>query len=296
MTTTAFVPTIISRMFVAYIRENLIYESLVNRNYESEIRSTNAGTISIPIPGSTVSIRTYSENTAIASAETSSGSVVNMALNKYRYAHIYNDFLQIQERPDTWRDQLITAAYEMSKAWSEIIRVEQNTAYDTTRRIAAQSQHPDHDDFGENFLENVAKFKERLTRDNLMVLGRPWLIVPAQVIRALELYFTQNAAAGVYLPQTSEQSLRRGFSGSLFGVDLITSNTITDGTALATKPTWRLYGSVGDSAQTYAISATSSSFFEPENKFGMAYKILTIGNSKVIRPTLLYSIELQKAA
>ena len=298
MTTDAFIPEIWSARFTSRLRERLVWGSRVNRSYEGDIAMAG-DKVKVPTPSTTVTVRDYVVGTNIAAAETTSGSTTDLDIDKQKYFHFkVDDVDRAQERPNIMDDAMGEAAYQMAKQVDADVRDEFNTAYASTRRVAAQSQHPDVTDatFGTNFLRNVATLKETMTNAFIPDEDR-WLIVPPGIMKGLDIYFGINAPnASVWLPATQEQTLRNGFQGMLFGFSLQVANTVPDGTQIASKDTYRLFAGQGNEAVTLADQIVENEAYRPELAFADAVKGLMVYGVKAILPARLWTIEVQKKA
>ena len=297
MTTAAFIPEIWSARFLSRLFERLVYGNLTNRNYQGAISSVG-NKVKIPTPSTTITVRDYAVGSDIATAETTTGSTIELDINKQKYFHyLVDDIDQVQESPDQMDDAMRVASFEMSKQVDTDIRTEMNTAFATTRRIAQQTQHPDALDktFGDNFIRNIAKLKRTMSEANLPAEGR-WLIVNPHIQEGLDKYFLLVNPQGVYLPATQEQTLRNGFAGNILGFNLYVANTVPDGAAVASKATYRLYAGQGREAVSFAQQITETIAYRPEKRFADAVKSLMVYGVKTVLPARLYTLEVQKAA
>ena len=297
-TTAAFIPEIWSARFTSRLRERLVWGSRVNRNHEGEIAQAG-DKVKVPTPTSTVTVRDYTVGTNIAAAETTSGTTIDLDIDKQKYFHFkVDDVDRAQELPNQMDDAMGEAAFQMAKQVDSDIRTEFNTAFASTRRIAQQTQHPNVTDatFGQNFLRNVAKLKRTMS-DAFLPEEDRWLIVNPHIMEGLDVYFGINApSASVWLPATQEQTLRNGFQGMLFGFALQVAHSIPDGAAVASKATYRLYAGQGTEAVSHAEQIVQNEAYRPELAFADAVKGLMVYGTKAILPARLYTIEVQKAA
>lgn len=297
MTTAAFIPEIWSARFTSRLYENLVWGSLTNRNYEGEIASAG-DTVKIPTPTTSLTVRDYTVGTDIADAQTTTGTTIELDIDKQKYYHfLVDDVDRVQERPDQMDDAMREAAWRMAKQVDSDISEEYNTSFATSRRIAQQAQHPDVTDrtFGDNFIRNVAKLKRTMSDAYLPMEGR-WLMINPAIQEGLDKYFLLANPQGVYLQATQEQSLRNGFSGTLLGFRLYVGHSLPDGAQISTKPTYRLYAGQGNEAVTFANQITETQAYRPEKRFADAVKGLMVYGVQAVLPTRLYTIEVQKAA
>ena len=109
---------------------------MANRDYQGSITSVG-NKVKIPTPSTSITVRDYSVGSDIATAETTTGSTVELDINKQKYFHyLVDDIDQVQEAPDQMDDTMRVASFEMAKQVDTDIRTELNTAFATTRRIA----------------------------------------------------------------------------------------------------------------------------------------------------------------
>ena len=297
MTTAAFIPEIWSARFTSRLRENLVWGSRVNRNYEGDIAGAG-DTVKIPTPSTAITVRDYVVGTDIEDAETTSGSTTDLVIDKQKYIHfLVDDVDRAQERPNIMDDAMGEGAFQLSKQVDTDIRAEFNTAFDATRRIAQQTAHPDVTDatFGQQFIRNVSKLKRTMTDAHLPLEDR-WLIVNPHVMEGLDNYFSTNNQAGVWVPATSESTLRNGFSGLLFGFALQVAPAVPDGAQVGGKATYRLFAGQGNETVSHAEQLVETEAYRPEKRFADAIKGLMVYGTKAILPKRLYTLEVQKAA
>ena len=296
MTTAAFIPQIWSARFTSRLFDRLVWGSLTNRNYEGNVSSVG-DTVKIPTPTTSITVRDYTL-ADIADAQTTTGTTVDLSIDKQKYYHyLVDDVDRVQERPDQMDDAMAVASFEMAKQVDTDVRTEFDTAFDTSRRVAQQSQHPDLNTaaFGTNLLQNLAKLKRMMSDAHLPLSGR-WLVINPHILEGLEKYFLTNNPSGVWLQATQEEALRNGFTGTLLGFALYNSTAIPDGAQIATKATYRLYAGQGNEAVTFANQITETNAYRPEKRFADAVKGLMVYGVKTVLPKRLYTLEVQKAA
>ena len=298
MTTAAFIPEIWSARFTSRLREQLVWGSRVNRNHEGEIAAAG-DKVKVPTPSTTVTVRDYTVGTDIAAAQTTDGSTTDLDIDKQKYFHFkVDDVDRAQELPDQMADAMEEASYQMAKQVDGDVRDEFNTAFNASRRIAAQREHPSITDasFGTTFLRNVASLKRTMS-EAFLPEGDRWLIVNPHIMFGLDVYFGVNApSASVWIPGTQEQTLRNGFQGMLFGFSLHVANSVPDGAQLSSKATYRLFAGQGNEAVSHAEQIVENEAYRPELAFADAVKGLMVYGTKAILPERLYTIEVQKAA
>ena len=296
-TTDAFIPEIWAARFTGRLREQLVWGSRVNRNYEGDIAQAG-DTVKIPTPSTTVTIRDYTVGTNIVAAETTTGSTQDLSIDKQKYFHFkVDDVDRAQERPDIMADAMDEASYQMAVQVDSDIRAEFNTAYASTRRIVASNVHPGVTDatFGTAFLRALTAAKRTMTRANLPP-GDRWAIVPPEIMEGLENYFVSNNVANVWLPATQEATLMNGFAGTLLGFQLQVANSVPDGAQIASKDTYRIFLGQGNEAVSHAEQIVENEAYRPELAFADAVKGLMVYGTQAVLPERLYTIEVQKAA
>lgn len=297
MTVAAFIPNLWSSRFTSRLRESLVWGDRCNRNYESEV-SSSGNLVKIPTPTTSLTISDYAVGSNITAAQTTTGSTTDLSINKQKYYHfLVDDVDRMQEKPDQMSDAMGEAAFKMAKQVDTDVMTEFNTAFNATRRIAQQTQHPEVTDktFGENFLRNLGKATTTMDRANIPAQDR-WIVVPPEIMEGLSNYFILSNPAGVFLPATSESTLRNGFRGRLANFNLIVANSVPAATAIATKAAFRCFIGQGREAVTFATQIRESIAYRPELRFGDAVKGLMVYGTKAVLPERLYTLAVQKKA
>lgn len=292
----SFIPEVWSARFTSKLRERLVWGSLVNRNFEGEIAAAG-DTVKIPTSSTSITVADYTVDTDIADPTLTGGSTQDLVINKQKYYHFYvDDIDKAQSKPDIMDDAMDEAAFEMSKQVDGDLKDIFNGAYDSTRLIQAITDTQVSDTIAGKFLGAVRKLKRVMSNAYHPLDGR-WLVIHPDTLEFLEKYFSSanGNSAGIYLPRTSESTLRNGFAGMLYGFRLHVTTECPEGTDQSTNKTWRLFAGRGNEAVTHASQLLSTEAYRPEKRFGDAVKGLNVYGSKAVLPARLYTIEHRKA-
>lgn len=298
MTTAAFIPEIWSARFTSRLRDSFVWGSRVNRNYEGDVAQAG-DTVKVPTPTTTISVNDYVIGTDIAAATTTTGTTIDLDINKQKYYHFFvDDVDRVQEKPDQMEDAIGEAAHQMANQIDNDLRLEFDTAFASGRKIADVGGDPtaaDNSAWAKAFLRAMAGAKKTMNEKFLPMENR-WCIVAPIVMQGLEIYFLTNNAQGVFLPATTEQTLRNGFVGRLLGFDIQVSNNTPSATNIGGKSAVRCFLGQGNEAVAHVMQITETEAYRPERRFGDAIKGLMVYGSKAILPDRLYTIGVQSVA
>ena len=292
MTVAAFIPEIWSARFTAKLRDRLVWGSRCNRNYEGEIRGAG-NVVHVPTGTTDITVRDYAIGSDIADPEVNKGVTTDLTIDKQKYFHfLVDDVDAVQHRPSLMDEAMDEAAFQMALQVDSDIVTEVDKAYLAARSVRVA------EDLGEAagikaLIQGFVEVKRRMTIANIPLQDR-WAVIHPDFIAVLEDYFATNAN-DVYLPATSEQTLRNGFSGMLVGFNLFATTRVPDVTA-DSKDFWRSYCGSGTQAITHASQIVETEAYRPERRFGDAVKGLRVYGTKTIHADRLFTVEHQKTA
>ena len=200
MTTQAFIPEIWSARFTSRLRDKFVWGSRVNRNYEGDVAQAG-DKVKVPTPTTSITVSDYVIGTDIAAATITSGTTIDLDIDKQKYYHFFvDDVDRAQELPDQMDDAIGEAAHQMANQIDNDLRIEFDTAFNNSRKIDDVAGDPvaaDNSAWAKAFLRALAGAKKTMNEAFLPMENR-WCIVAPVVMQGLEIYFLTNNAQGVF--------------------------------------------------------------------------------------------------
>ena len=286
-----FIPNIWTARFLMNLEENLVWGSLVNRNYEGEI-SAYGDTVKIPEMTSDITLADYAENTDIADPELVNGSTRDFTIDRQRYFNLYvDDVNRAQSRPDLMSEAMRKAGIRTAYDVDTYIAGKFVKSLAGTRRVEAA------DNTGAKQLQGVIDLKKMMTEAKIPLGGR-WLVVPPTFIARLESYLLTNPTAALFTPATADEAMRNGYAGMLMGFRLLVSNRVPDEDSTEANPfggldnpdgrggatSYECIAGQGNDVVTFAQQIAQIEAYRPEKRFGDAVKGLYVYGADRITP------------
>ena len=275
-TIAAIVPTIWAARFETILSQATVFGARTNANFEGSL--SDGDTVKIPFFGGGVTVTDYDEDGTFADGraadpdEIVAGTLDLVCRQRKQFGFVVEDIEQVQSRPNLIDAAMGESVRKVSTTQDSYLRgifdgANSNVSVNASRGVAASTiasrrvrvdaaTAVDADDgaFGKALIKGVASLKQKMTLKNIPETGR-WLVVHPDTIYGLELWALDKTSTGVYLPATSESTLRNGFAGRLLGFDLYVSSDLAENTSSpysATNDAWRLYAGQGNEAVTMA--------------------------------------------
>ena len=285
-----FVPQIWSARFTTKLRDALVWGSVMNANYEGEIQAAG-DTVKIPTSTTTITVRDYTESTDIADAQEANGTTQDLLIDKQKYFHFYvDDIHEAQTRPELMDDAMGEAAFQMANQQDDDYATTIQSAYDVSRNTAVSvAMNAADNGYDIALLQAFTATAKSMDEANVPQEDRWAIVSPFLKERLTNRFAIQGNSAGVYIPATSEQSLRNGFIGNLFGFRLLSTNKVQK-INIATNPHDRFYLGQGTGANTRAEQLVSIEAYRPEKRFGDAVKGLRVYGSKNVHANRIWTI------
>ena len=266
-----FVPQIWTARFLQALNNASVFSALVNRNYEGEI-SAAGDTVKIPTMTSSVTVRDYVVRTDINDADNVSGDTQQFTINQQKYFHLYVDDVDAaQSRPALLDEAMRIAGQGVADTLDAYLQGLFQAKFDTDETVTDAT---DGSAVMDGHIAAIIELKRKMTEAKLPESGR-WMVVPPLFISRLETYLLDKGNGTVFVPASTEQALRSGFSGRLLGFDLYVTNKLPKtGTGDAEK--YNCIVGVGTEAVTLAQQITEIEPYRPEKRFGDAVKGLYV--------------------
>jgi len=288
-----FRPTIWSSSLLVNLRSNLVYGGLCNRDYEGEI--ARAGDKVNITAFADPSVRAYTKNTDI-SWDLLTDSTQQLVINQSDYfAFTVDDIDRRQALPGFIEETTRGASYNLASTADTYISglmVAGVSASNPDNKLdhASLSAATDSSDAYDLLVE----LRTALTRSNTPMQGR-WVVVPPEFYALLlrDDRFIRADASGTVA------GLRNGQVGRAAGFDVVESNVVptsdSDGTATVATTGYDIVAGHA-MATTYAEQIASVKAVDLENQFGEGVKGLHLYGAKVVRPSLLATVNVTVSA
>lgn len=271
MSVTNFIPTIWSARLLEHLDKKHVYASLLNRDYEGEIKNFG-DTVKINQIGD-VTIKDYVKSTDIDAPEELSGDQLTLTIDQAKYFNFgIDDVDAAQVNPKLMDKAMMRAAYGMN---------------DVTDRFAANLLYVGVDSanvLGSDTTPIVPTAKDAydalvdlstlLTEANVPMAGR-WVVIPAWYHGLLlkDDRFTGNGT------DYNKAILEGGEVGVAAGFSVNLSNNVPNTTG--TK--YKIIAGTNE-AGSYAEQILKTEAFRPEKRFSDAVKGLHVYGAKLLQP------------
>lgn len=270
---TNFIPTIWSTKIMDTFDKALVFEALVNKDYEGEIQD-HGDTVKITGIGDPT-VANYTRNTNIAAPEVLADNTRSMVIDQAKYVNFQVDDLdKVQANGDLLNRTAARVAYVFANAVDQFLAAKYvdagNVLGDDTTPIALTAA---------NIYDTLVDAGVLMSDDNVPKQGR-WVVLPPGAVGRLSKS-DEFIAAG----QSGESTIREGFAGRVAGFDVFESNnlSIVGGTK------YKIMAGTRD-AITFARQLTKTVPYQPELRFADAIKALVVYGAKTIQPNALTTI------
>lgn len=289
-----FIPTLWTARFLSKLRDNLVWGSVMNSNYEGEVRSAG-DTVRIPTSTTSITVKNYTESTDIAAAEQANGTTQDLVIDKQKYFHFYvDDIHEVQTLPNLMDDAMGEAAYQMADQMDDDFKATYIGGYDATRNVTP-TYNANEDTFVPAILRAFTQQARVMDEANLPRAARYAIIGPKLLELLTNRFAISGGANAVFTPNLSESNIRNGFVGDLLGFRLLVTNK-QDTVDIGGKAHDRIWLGVGTEANTRAMQITEVETYRPQLRFGDAVKGLNVYGSKQVLPARLYTISMRTEA
>ena len=221
-----FKPTIWSRELLYSLKESLVAESLINRNYQGDITS-EGDTVKIQTPDS-ITVGDYTSGSDI-SFETLTSSTQSLTIDIQKYfAFLVDDVDQAQANVDLMQSYMQEASFSLADEMDERVLGEytnanaNNVIDDTTLSTS-------------NIYSTTLTAKKNLSLRNVPSMNR-WIVFSPEEISLLEDSDEFTSASDL-----GDEIKRTGFAGRIAGLEVFESNNVAEAGSLRYLP----YGYTG---------------------------------------------------
>ena len=261
MAITTFIPKIWAARLLDKLNRQLVFGSLVNRNYEGEILKYG-DTVHINSLED-ITVKAYTPNNEIDAPEQLTTTDTALVIDHGAYYNFYvDDVDKVQARAD-----LIDAA--MANAARRI--AEDTESYIITKIIEGAGTKISGEIPTGGVYELIVLLKMAMDEKNAPRAGRVLVVPPA--VEA-ELLLDSRFVTGT---ESGNDRLENGAVARAAGFEIYISTALTDKFVAMTRE-----------GVTFAQQLTEIEAYRPEKRFGDAVKGLALCGAKVVQPDLVY--------
>ena len=277
MAVTSFIPELWNARLLYALEKNHVATSLVNRNYEGEIK--NAGdTVHINTLGA-VSVRSYAQGTDLT-YDTLATTDQTLVIDQQKYfAFALDDVDAAQAAGDIMDTAMGRAAYSLADV-SDAFLLGKIAAGGSSDNYVGSAASPIALTTS-NIYSSIVALRTALDKQNVPTQGRT-LVVPPEAYALLlqDARFTsvQGIADGV---------ITNGLVGRVAGFDIYMSNNVVR--TSADTPVYSITAQIAD-ATTYAEQIIKTEALRPEASFSDAVRGLHVYGAKVTRPEAIATL------
>jgi len=265
-----FIPSLWAGQLLSPLYKALVFGSVVNRDYEGEIRQYGDSVRINEIGDITVS--DYTKYGSLSWQELSSAQKTLFIDQAKTFSFALDDIDNAQSKPKVMGEAMTRAAYAIADVIDQRLASHYTEAGIVLTATTATTT---------NALSLVAKFAEELNKNNVPTSGR-FLIIPPQFATKLLLTVSGGVDTLAVPKETSPGQIANGFIGSIYGFNLIMSNNVAQSTTGVYQPLALVRPAI-----SYAGQLTSIKAVEREDYFDQGIKGLYVYGSKVVRPYAL---------
>ena len=284
-----FLQEVWSARLIMELEAESVYQGLANRNWEADARDSRK--VHIGTMTKDITVSNYSVNTDISAPEVMDDSIQTLTLDQQKYFNFYvDDIDQVQSKPNIMSEAMRKAAIAIAQVKDTYcsttilnagVKANNRQTYTPGATLTTTAQLKS---AGEKLLNAYTDLRETIDKANVSSSTRVWSVLGPRAWRFLNYYFRENASSA-FMPAVNESTLRSGFKGQLYGIDLIQSNRLPqksskDVILVGTSDAW-----------TYADQIMEMESYRPEKRFGDAVKGLYVYAGKVVQDEQLWTID-----
>lgn len=265
MAVTTFISELWSARLLNALEKVHVGTSLVNRDYEGDIKQ-QGDTVHINSIGA-VTVSDYTKNSDITAPQTLSTTDQSLSISKAKYFNFQIDDVDAAQAAGDLMDKAMQkSAYALNDAADSYILQTLATGAAAANVIGSATPVALTKD---NIYENIIKLRLLLDKQNVPAEGRT-LVMPPEAY-ALILQDSRFTGAGAQ----GEDAARSGYIGRIAGFDIFESNN-----CYKSSNTYYITAQSSE-ACTYAEQIVETSAYRPEKRFADAVKGLHVYGAKV---------------
>ncbi len=281
----SFIPTIWSARILQNLHKTQVYSQagVINRDYEGEI--SNAGdSVKINAIGA-VTVGNYTKNTSIGTPETLDGAATTLVIDQQKFFNfMVDDIDRVQQTPKMMEEAMREAGYALADTLDTYLSGlawQQTAAANMIGTNAAPKTDAATDKYAYNYLLQLGTL---LTESNVPREGR-WIVLPPWYV---ELLLKDSRFINPGTPE-AEARMANAVVGRLAGFTILESNNVPN----TNNDNYKIIA--GHSmAWTLAEQIVKVVAYRPEGYFSDAVKGLHVYGAKVIRPTALAVLHIDR--
>ena len=280
MAITNFIPQIWGAKLLQNLNKNHVYANVVNRDYEGDIKGAG-DTVKINSIGR-VTVADYVKDTDINAPETLTGAQTILTIDQQKYFNFEVDDVDVaQQNPKVMDSAMAEASYALADVTDSFIAglytgvATGNTIGDDTTPIVPTAT---------TAYENIIDLGTKLDEANVPTAGR-FVVVPSWFYGLLlkDVRFIRATAQG-------DNTLATGLVGTVDGFTVYKSNNVPN----TTNAKYKIIAG-HPSAISFAEQIVSVEAFRPEKRFADAVKGLHVYGGKLVRPSAIAVLTVNKA-
>jgi len=265
-----FIPTVWAAQMLVALKKALVYGSVVNTDYEGQIRNVG-DSVRINEIGA-ITVNDYTKYGSLTWQELTSAQKTLYLDQAKSFSFAVDDVDNAQSTPKVMGQAMVEAAYAVADEIDQhIAGLYTNAGIELTATTGTTT----------NALSWVADAAEALNEANAPTSGR-FLILPPKMITKLLLTVSGGVDTDAVPKVFDNGMIVNGFVGSIYGFNILMSNNVVQSSAGIYQPLF-----LTRQAITYAGQLTKIAPVKREDYFDEGVKGLYVYGSKVVRPAIL---------
>lgn len=282
-----FIPQIWSAKLLVRLRKALVFGSVVNTDYEGEIRDFG-DTVKINEIGP-ISVSSYTKGATLTYADLESAQKTLLIDQAKYFAFKIDDIDSAQTKPKVMNGAMQEAAYAVADTVDQFIAglyASAGVSGSSTYLGAAGSTVAVSSG---NVIETLSYIQRYLSAGNVPTEGR-WIVVPPWFVQKLTLA-TEGGIASTGVPKVRDDGvLMNGWVGKIHGLDILMSNNVS-----VSSTEYRIMAG-NRTAISYAGQVAKVEALRLQTTMADAARGLYVYGAKVVRSDSLLTSYLSEAA
>jgi len=266
----AFIPSLWAQQLLVPLYKSLVYGSVVNRDYEGEIRNYG-DSVRINEIGD-INVSDYTKYGTLTWQELTSAQKTLFIDQAKSFSFAIDDIDETQSKPKVMAHAMERAAYAIADTIDQHIASKYSEAGITLTATTLTTS---------NVLSWIASMGEELNKANVPTAGR-FLIVPPGAVTKMLLTVSGGVSTDAVPKETSPGQIANGFVGNIYGFNVLMSNNVAESSTGVYQPLALVRQSISFAGQLSKMEAVNR-----ENTFDQGMKGLYLYGCKVMRPYAL---------